>query len=73
MPVNAALAARARELAAAAPRRSAARAAYGCAAVALAETKTIAHARRVLADWPGPPKIVAAALAAVDELAPGAL
>jgi hypothetical protein len=68
MPVNAALAARARELAAAAPRNSIIRAAYGCAAVALAETKTVAHARHVLAEWSGPPAIVTA-LTALGELA----
>jgi hypothetical protein len=43
------LAAHARQLAAAAPRGSLDRKAAGCAAVALAESKTIDGARRVLA------------------------
>jgi hypothetical protein len=69
MPVNVVLAARARELAKASLRRSTARAAYGCAAVALAETTTVDQARRVLTEWPGPPAVVAAALAVLGELA----
>jgi hypothetical protein len=62
------LAVQARELAAAAPRGSMARRAYGCAAVALAETKTLAHARRILAEWHGPADVVTAALTALDQL-----
>lgn len=71
MPVNAMLAARARELATAAPRHSMARAAYGCAAVTLAETRTSAQARRVLTGWAGLPAIVTAALAALGRLTGG--
>jgi hypothetical protein len=68
MAPDAGLAAQARELAAAACPGSMKRRAYGCAAVAIATTRTLQAARRVLADWHGPADVRAAALAALDEL-----
>jgi hypothetical protein len=64
---NAELAARARSIAARAPRGSEDRKAYGCAAVVLATTGSLAAARKVLAaDCPD--SVKAAALAALDHL-----
>jgi hypothetical protein len=39
-----------------------------CAAVALAESSTIAGARKILAGWDGPPVIRSAAAGLLDEL-----
>lgn len=66
--MNAGLAKRARELAAAAGNGSLACRAYGCAAVALATTRTTTAARKVLDGWNGPADVKAAALAALDKL-----
>jgi hypothetical protein len=68
MTANAGLAARSRDLAAKAPNGSPDRRAYGCAAVALANTSTLSAARKVLAaECPG--FVKAAALAALEQLA----
>lgn len=62
------LATRARQLAAAAELGSMERRAYGCAAMAIATTRSIPAARRALADWNGPGEVKAAALAALEKL-----
>jgi hypothetical protein len=67
-PANRDLADRARELAGRELRGSAARAAALCAAVALAETTTVAAARRVLRDWDGPAETKTAAAELLDDL-----
>jgi len=67
MTGNKVLAERARQLAGQAPAGSPDRRAYGCAAVALATTSTLAAARRVLAD-DCPDIAKAAALAALGQL-----
>lgn len=64
---NADLADRARQLAAKAPNGSPERKAYGCAAVALSTTGSLAAARKVLAA-DCPPEVQAAALEALDQL-----
>jgi hypothetical protein len=64
---NAGLAARARAIAARAPRGSQDRKAYGCAAVALANTSTRGAARKVLARE-CPDFVKAAALAALEQV-----
>jgi hypothetical protein len=67
MTANTEVAARARSIAARAPRGSQDRKAYGCAAAVLATTGSLAAARKVLAaDCPNVAK--AAALAALDHL-----
>jgi hypothetical protein len=64
---NAELAARARSIAARAPRGSQDRKAYGCAAVVLATTSTLAAARKALAGE-CPDFVKAAALAALEQV-----
>lgn len=68
MADNGDLAANARQLADAAANGSEARKAYGCAAIALTATRSVAAARRVLASE-CPAGIRQAALAALGELA----
>jgi hypothetical protein len=64
------LAARARQLAAAAPNSSAQRKASLVAAVCLAEASTPAGARKILRAWEGaPPAIRDAAVALIEQLA----
>jgi hypothetical protein len=66
---NGQLAARARQLAAAAPNGSPERKAALCAAVTLAESTSPAGARRVLAAWDGAPAAIRQdALALIDQL-----
>lgn len=67
MNTNRDLAARARQLAAAAERGSLGRRAYGCAAVALATTGTMTAARRALSAVQ-PAEVQTAALVALVEL-----
>ncbi len=68
---NADLAARARQLANAAPGGSIERKAAGCASVALHTTRSIAGARRALAGWDVPADVTAAAVTLLDELTRG--
>lgn len=68
MKSNRNLAERVRQLADWAPNGSLERKAYGCAAVALSTTGTIAAARRVLGDV-GQADVQAAALAVLEQLA----
>ena len=68
MTANANLATRARDLAAKAPNGSFERKSWGCAAVALSTTGSLAAARKVLADV-GLADVRAAALAAIEQLA----
>lgn len=69
-PANRDLAELARQLAGRAPRGSLERKAYGCAAVALSTTGTLAAARRALGDV-GPADVQAAALTVLEQLVSG--
>ena len=69
LTANTALAARARQLAAAAPNGSAARKSALCAAIALAESTSAAGARKILQSWEGaPPAIRQDALELIEQL-----